>query len=176
MKGCAMAELTPNERLQPSLLDRLTDKNPEAETESREERVLSFRKLHKSVIRDMEWLLNTGRLEITEDLSNYPEVRHSVLNYGIPHLAGTTASGMDTYQLEQMLRRAILDFEPRILPHNLRIQVCQNEQEMNVNSITLEIEGDLWGYPMPEHLYLKTVLDLELGLFQFPELSTKPLA
>ena len=164
-----MAELTPNERLQPSLLDRLTDNSPQAATESREERVLSFRQLRKSVIRDLEWLLNTGRLETTENLSAYPEVRHSVLNYGIPDIAGTTASSMDAYQLELALRQAILDFEPRILPHNLRIQIIRNDKEMSSNSIILEIEGEIWGQPLPEHLYLKTVLDLELGQFQFPE-------
>lgn len=164
-----MAELTPNERLQPSLLDRLTDNNPKGEKESREERVLSVRQLRKSVLRDLEWLLNTGRLETTEDLSAYPEVRHSVLNYGIPDLAGTTASSMDVYQLEQTLRQVILDFEPRIMPHNLRVQVTRNETEMSTNSISLEIEGEIWGRPMPEHLYLKTVLDLELGVFNFPE-------
>ena len=165
-----MAELTPNERLQPSLLDRLTDSNPKGEKESREERVLSVRQLRKSVVRDLEWLLNAGRLETTEDLSEYPEVKHSVLNYGIPDLAGTTASSMDVYQLEQTLRQAILDFEPRIMPHNLRVQVSQNETTMSTNSITLEIEGEIWGQPLPEHLYLKTVLDLELGIFQFPEI------
>jgi type VI secretion system protein ImpF len=164
-----MAELTPNERLQPSLLDRLTDNNPQSETESREERVLSLRQLRKSVVRDLEWLLNTGRLETTQDLSGYPEVRRSVLNYGIPDIAGTTASSMDAYQLEFALRQAILDFEPRILPHNLRIQVIRDEKEMSINSIILEIEGEIWGQPLPEHLYLKTVLDLELGQFQFPE-------
>jgi type VI secretion system protein ImpF len=165
-----MAELTPNERLQPSLLDRLTDSNPKGEQESREERVLSVRQLRKSVLRDLEWLLNTGRLETTEDLSEYPEVRHSVLNYGIPDLAGTTASSMDVYQLEQTLRQVILDFEPRIMPYNLRVQVTRNETEMSTNSISLEIEGEIWGQPLPEHLYLKTVLDLELGIFQFPEI------
>lgn len=164
-----MAELTPNERLQPSLLDRLTDNNPKSETESREDRVLSIRQLRKSVIRDLEWLLNSGRLETTEDLSEYPEVRRSVLNYGIPDLAGTTASSMDAYQLELALRQAILDFEPRILPHNLRIQIIHDDKEMSINSIVLEIEGEIWGQPLPEHLYLKTVLDLELGQFQFPE-------
>jgi len=164
-----MAELTPNERLQPSLLDRLTDNSPQAATESREDRVLSLRQLRKSVIRDLEWLLNTGRLETTEDLSAYPEVRRSVLNYGIPDIAGTTASSMDAYQLELALRQAILDFEPRILPHNLRIQIIRDDKEMSVHSIVLEIEGEIWGQPMPEHLYLKTVLDLELGQFQFPD-------
>lgn len=164
-----MAELTPNERLQPSLLDRLTDNSPKTETESREERVLSFRQLRKSVIRDLEWILNTGHLETTQDLSEYPEVRRSVLNYGIPDIAGATASSMDAYQLELALRQAILDFEPRILPHNLRIQIIRDDKEMSINSIILEIEGEVWGQPVPEHLYLKTVLDLELGLFQFPE-------
>lgn len=164
-----MAELTPNERLQPSLLDRLTDNSPQTATESREERVLSFRQLRKSVIRDLEWLLNTGRLETTEDLSAYPEVRRSVLNYGIPDIAGSTASSMDAYQLELALRQAILDFEPRILPHNLRIQIIRDDKEMSIHSIVLEIEGEIWGQPVPEHLYLKTVLDLELGQFQFPE-------
>lgn len=164
-----MAELTPNERLQPSLLDRLTDNSPQTATESREDRVLSFRQLRKSVIRDLEWLLNTGRLETTEDLSAYPEVRRSVLNYGIPDIAGTTASSMDAYQLELALRQAILDFEPRILPHNLRIQIIRDDKEMSIHSIVLEIEGEIWGQPVPEHLYLKTVLDLELGQFQFPE-------
>lgn len=165
-----MAELTPNERLQPSLLDRLTDRNPKGEKESREERVLSVRQLRKSVLRDLEWLLNTGRLETTEDLSAYPEIRHSVLNYGIPDLAGSTASGMDVYQLEQTLRQVILDFEPRIMPHTLRVQITRDDKEMSTNSITFEIEGEIWGQPLPEHLYLKTVLDLELGVFQFPEM------
>ena len=164
-----MADLIPRERLQPSLLDRLTDNNPKSIAESREERVMSSRQLRKSVLRDLEWLLNSGHLETTEDLSDYPEVRHSVLNYGIPYLAGTTASGMDAYQLEQQLRQAILDFKPRIMPHDLRVQVLQDEDEMSLNSITLEIEGEIWGQQMPEHLYLKTVLDLELGIFHFPE-------
>ncbi|MCY2964699.1 MAG: type VI secretion system baseplate subunit TssE, partial [Planctomycetota bacterium] len=36
-----MAELTSQERLQPSLLDRLTDDAPDQKSESRERRVLS---------------------------------------------------------------------------------------------------------------------------------------
>ena len=40
-----MAELAPRERLQPSLLDRLTDDEPDQEVESRERRVLSVRGL-----------------------------------------------------------------------------------------------------------------------------------
>ena len=37
-----MADLTPKEHLQPSLLDRLTDSNPDGKTDTLDERVMSF--------------------------------------------------------------------------------------------------------------------------------------
>jgi type VI secretion system protein ImpF len=53
-----MAELTPQERLQPSLLDRLTDEEPDQLQESREKRVLSMSRLRDFVLRDLAWLFN----------------------------------------------------------------------------------------------------------------------
>ena len=49
-----MAELTPTERLQPSLLDRLTDDEPSHSQEARNRRVLSIQKLRESVLRDVD--------------------------------------------------------------------------------------------------------------------------
>ena len=155
-----MAELTQKERLQPSLLDRLADDEPTQTIESREQRILSFSKLKKSVIRDLDWLLNTGCLETTQDLSAYPHVRQSVLNYGLPDLTGTTISNADQTTLERFLRQAILAFEPRILKHSLKIRTKTTGEH---NTIIFEIEGELWAQPLPEHLYLRTILDLELG-------------
>lgn len=57
-----MAELTPPERLQPSLLDHLTDDEPAASQETRSPRVLSIQRLRESVLRDLGWLLNTTNL------------------------------------------------------------------------------------------------------------------
>jgi type VI secretion system protein ImpF len=155
-----LAELTQKERLQPSLLDRLADDEPTQTIESREQRILSFSKLKKSVIRDLDWLLNTGCLETTQDLSAYPHVRQSVLNYGLPDLTGTTISNADQTTLERFLRQAILAFEPRILKHSLKIRTKTTGEH---NTIIFEIEGELWAQPLPEHLYLRTILDLELG-------------
>ena len=50
-----MAELLPQERLQPSLLDRLVDDNPGEQKESRDQRVLVIRKLRDFVLRDLAW-------------------------------------------------------------------------------------------------------------------------
>src|SRR5690348_2818906 len=110
-----MAELLPQERLQPSLLDRLTDEAPDVKEESRDKRVLNLSQLRASVLRDIRWLLNTVNLEATQDLSAWPQVASASVNYGIPDLAGTTVSSTNEMVLERAIRRAILNFEPRIL-------------------------------------------------------------
>ncbi len=161
-----MADLTPKEHLQPSLLDRLTDLNPTSKTDTLEERVMSLRRLRASVIRDLEWLLNTSCLEISRELGSYPEVRKSVLNYGIPEISGTSASGKDSASIERDIRQAIQDFEPRILPETLKVGVAIDDTEMSENTITFEIQGELWWQPLPERFYLKATLDLELGKFK----------
>ena len=161
-----MADLTSKEHLQPSLLDRLTDLNPTSKTDTLEERVMSLRRLRESVIRDLEWLLNTGCLETSKELGSYPEVRKSVLNYGIPEISGTSASGKDRASIERDIRQAIQDFEPRILPETLKVAVAIDAAETSGNTITFEIHGELWWQPLPERFYLKAKLDLELGKFK----------
>jgi type VI secretion system protein ImpF len=116
-----MAELTPRDRLQPSLLDRLTDFEPDTQQEARERRVLSMRALRQSVQRDLGWLLNANGLASVQDLSGYPYVSNSVINFGLPDIAGKTASGIDPLQLERLVRDAIWAFEPRLLRYRGRV-------------------------------------------------------
>jgi type VI secretion system protein ImpF len=161
-----MAELTPKEHLQPSLLDRITDLNPASKTDTTEERVISLRRLRESVIRDLEWLLNTGCLQTSLELNDYPEVRRSVLNYGVPDISGVSAGSKDNASIEREIRQAIIDFEPRILPGTLKVDVAIDHTEMSINTVTLQIQGELWWQPLPERFYLKAVLDPELGKFR----------
>ncbi len=158
-----MADLTPQERLQPSLLDRLTDKAPDSRSESRDRRVLSMRMLRQAVLRDLAWLLNTGHLETTDDLEPYPQVRDSVLNYGLPDITGISASSADTSALERAVKKAIAMFEPRIAPDSLRVSVARDESTMGRNAMVFTIEGQLWAEPTPMTLFLKTEVDLETG-------------
>ncbi len=158
-----MAELSQKERLQPSLLDRLTDDAPEKLQEAREQRVLSLTKLRQCVLRDLAWLLNTGKLEAVQSLDDYPLARHSVINYGIPDLVGTTLSSADVPDLQRQIRQAIWDFEPRISRESVVVKVTASENHMNQNAMTFDIEGDLWAQPLPLRLYLRTELDLETG-------------
>jgi type VI secretion system protein ImpF len=158
-----LPELTHKERLQPSLLDRLTDDEPDRQVESREQRVFSLTRLREAVLRDLAWLLNTTKLEAGTDLDAYPEVRHSVLNYGIPDLSGISLSGANLGKLERDLRQAIIDFEPRVLRESLSVRLEANESQMSHNAMTFLIEGELWAQPVPLRMYLKTEIDLDIG-------------
>ncbi len=158
-----MTDLTPQERLQPSLLDRLTDTDPANTSEPRERRVLSLQRLKEGVLRDLAWLLNTGHLETVEDLEAYPQARHSVLNYGLPDLSGASVAGMEPALLERIVRDAIAKFEPRINATTLKVSAVIDRDRMNHNAVTFQIEGELWAQPTPLALFLKTVLDVETG-------------
>lgn len=164
-----MAELTPSDRLQPCLLDRLTDDEPDKSQESRNRRVFSLRQIRQAVLRDLSWLLNTPARSATEDFSLFPQVESSVINYGIVDLAGLTSSGVSVGQLESMVARAIELYEPRILASTIKVRAVHNAGEMSLNTLVFEITGDLWAEPVPDHLYLKTEVDLETGQYTLRE-------
>ncbi len=166
-----MPELTPTDRLQPCLLDRLTDDEPEKGVESRERRVFNSRQLRQAVLRDLNWLLNTPQRIGPEQENESPHVFSSVLNYGVPDLCGLTAGGIDVVRLEKTVSRAIRAFEPRIRPGTLRVVARLNESEMSGNALVFEVRGDLWAQPVPEPLFLKSEVNLETGQYALEEMS-----
>lgn len=158
-----MADLSRHEHLQPSLLDRLIDLDPANQAESRERWVLSTHRLKAAVLRDLTWLLNTSRLETTEDLEDYPHVRNSVLNYGVEDLAGLAVAGLDPARLEKAVREAIVKFEPRIDRHTIKVTAIVSPELMSRNAVAFRIEGELWAHPIPQSVLLTTEVDFETG-------------
>jgi len=157
-----MAEWTPFEKLQPCLLDRLTDDEPKTTEESRNQRIISLLRYKRGVLRDLEWLFNASA-HLPEEggerlrLSDFPEAHRSVLNYGTRQLCGLIAPDMD--ELERELIEAIHVFEPRIIRHSLTVKAT-----MERHIIGIEMRGELWANPVPEQLFIKTQIDLETGL------------
>lgn len=167
-----MAELTTQEKLQPALLDRLTDLRPEQILESREERVISDAGLRQAVLRDLHWLFNSTQLSEEIDEAVLPHVRSSVLNFGMPAMAGQSISTLDRFGLENVIKTAILSFESRILPHTLEVGLITSEDAQDHhNVLEFHITGELWAQPMPLELYLKTSLDLETGQVTLDDLG-----
>lgn len=161
----------PQDRLQPALLDRLTDLEPDVRHESRDKRVLTRAALREAVLRDLAWLFNSTR---SGDASwaAFPHARQSVLNFGLPPLSGETASALDVPGLEAVIRRAIVDFEPRIVPRSLKVQAQMSDLQLSHhNVLNIRISGLLWAQPVPLELTLRTRVDLETGQVEIHDLS-----
>jgi type VI secretion system protein ImpF len=156
--------LASRERLQPSLLDRLTDLNPESPRDPTDQQSLSMVALRQAVLRDLAWLLNTTNLATTDDLATAPKVASSTLNYGIPGFAGLFALSGRTQALESAIATAIKIFEPRISPESLRVRARGAREADGPTALVFEIEGELWAQPVPQQLFLETAIELETRL------------
>jgi type VI secretion system protein ImpF len=157
-----MAELTSKDRLQPALLDRLTDMNPGVLREPPERRIVSMRQLREGVLRDLSRLLNASRYRHQQSLLRFPDAARSTLNYGLPDLTGKAQSAVDESDIATAIAQAIRDFEPRIMADTLIVKPVPRVSGRG-NTLAFLIEGDLWAQPYPERLYVRTELDLEDG-------------
>jgi len=164
-----MGQWSLKERLQPSLLDRLTDLEPANVKESTSQQSMSQKQFKEAVIRDLGWLLNSVALDVCEDLEKYPEVQRSVLNFGLPDMSGHTSSNVIIRTMENTIKSVIQQFEPRIVNNSLKVKIHSNPDEMSHNSLVIEIAGAVFGQPSPFQVVLKSELNLECGEFQVKE-------
>lgn len=151
-------------RLQPALLDRLSDDDPQQKVESRDRRVISLQRLRECVRRDLGWLLSAGHLQTLVDLDNYPEVKRSVLNYGVPDIAGMTLAGMQPRAIAQAFQEAIVQFEPRLLPDTVKVSLREASDSSDRNALLFEIEADLLLDQEVQPVLWQSEVDLESGI------------
>lgn len=152
------------DRLQPALLDRLTDNEPDKRQESQGHGMMDYESLRKAVLRDLRWVLNTTSLEADHDLQAWPQVRNSTLNFGVGALAGKRMSEVDWEDVEASVTQAIVNFEPRILADSLEVSsITEMDMLMHHNVLSLLIRGKLWCNPYPREFLFRTDIDLESG-------------
>jgi type VI secretion system protein ImpF len=133
------------------------------------ESMSSIHEIRQCVKRDLDWLLNSHNYKPQTDLDQYPEVQTSVLNYGLPDLAGMTVSSINWRGLEKVIKQALLNFEPRIIRRSLKVNLLTDESMEEHNTLSFEIVGDLVAEPSPIHLHLRTQLELENGDMRIQE-------
>lgn len=157
-----MADKTLTERLQPSLLDRLTDREPSQVKEARDERVIDISRLRDIIQRDLTWLLNTNNIESSLDAGRFPNVRRSVLNYGMREVAGEYSTEERAQLIRKSIERAIEEHEPRIIKGSVEVSLSPDEEGSNM-TVALNIRADMWAQPLPMELYLRSKVDVTTG-------------
>lgn len=93
------------------------------------------------------------------DWDQFPEIRRSVLNFGIAPISGLTETQLAAGELERSIATSINRFEPRIAAGSLIVRKIDSTH----NAVSFEIRGQLWGPQSPEEIYIKTQVDLESG-------------
>ncbi|WP_096787845.1 type VI secretion system baseplate subunit TssE [Rhodobacter sp. CZR27] len=136
--------------------------------------VVTAETIREAVRRDIEALFNTermqarlllspgerGEVEDPEDLlADFPHVRRSVLNFGVPAFSGRRARDFDPERLARELKEVVEVFEPRLKRDTLRIRVNTGDRA----GLRIAIEGVLLLTPIPERLRLTTMVDLDTG-------------
>ncbi|WP_172327972.1 type VI secretion system baseplate subunit TssE [Mangrovicoccus sp. HB161399] len=157
-----MSDRRLQDRLQPSLLDRLTDEAPGERTEARGTRAIDARRLREILQRDLAWLLNTCNLEDQIDAEAWPQAAASVLNYGVSDVAGAYSVQTRAGLIRDAIRRAIAAFEPRIDASTLTV-LQRSEEHARETVISYDIRADMWAQPLPLNLYLRTEVDVTTG-------------
>jgi type VI secretion system protein ImpF len=130
-------------------------------SEPAERRYIAARRLRECVCRDLAILLNSTSLDASIDLSAMPHVQRSVLNYGMPSLAGRASASVDLRKIARTVEEVIRQFEPRLV--QVRVTPETDRDSGDDHEIFLRIDAELWGQPVPQHLVLRTRISTESG-------------
>lgn len=115
--------------------------------------------LRITVRRELSWILNTTNLNAVQDLDAYPQVKTSVLNYGVPDFAGKPLTRRVIQGRAKEIRDAIRVYEPRLDPNRVEVEALTAlERE---NAITYVIRGDITAAVQAMPVEFKTDVEVD---------------
>lgn len=146
----------------PSLLDRLVDWAPDEAADPLVGVAESRARFERSVLRDLEWLLNTRQTIEPVGRKSHPEAFRSVHNYGIPDVTSLSADSRESRSyLMERLREAIRIFEPRLQD----LEVVALADSDGKRAVRFRVEGTLIMEEDAERIVFDTVLETTSGTF-----------
>lgn len=152
----------PNQGVTISVIDRLIDNDPGTQVEAPLTRAQSVRQLKASLKRDLEWLLNTRRLQ-DDQVESSDEMKNSLLTFGLPDVSNyTIASSRDMNRLAWLIEGAVSTFEPRLDGAKVLMDPASDG---TTRTLRFSIEGLLRMSPAPERVSFDTVLELTSGSY-----------
>jgi type VI secretion system protein ImpF len=126
--------------------------------------------LRREVTRDMVLLLNTVNLGSSEDLSAFPAVARSVLNFGLPDLSTRTINDTGLEAIGRELTQALTDYEPRLVSEVLSV-----ERDTTVDAAALKIrflvKADLVCDPVDVPVEFAADVEVDTGKIRVDPLS-----
>ncbi|WP_219210051.1 type VI secretion system baseplate subunit TssE [Variovorax boronicumulans] len=151
-----------NAQLLPTLFDRLRDEHPARKSELPSEYTANAAQVRDIIQRDLAFLLNTTNAEDLIDRERYPDAAASSINFGVQPLAGSYLSERRWADIERIIRRAISDYEPRLIPETVTVLPLMKEGASDeYNVLLFEIRAMINLKPYPLELTVQSSVDLE---------------
>jgi len=146
------------QRFVPGLFDRL-DADDEVPRSRFHASLRTHDEWRESITRDLEALLNTRSALLPDALDGYPEVRGSVVNYGLIDFAGMCmTSDTDQKRICSAVRLAIERHEPRL--H--RVTATLQPRKGAINRVDFVITAELKNAPVAEPMQFNAVFQPSL--------------
>ncbi|KQV56760.1 MULTISPECIES: type VI secretion system baseplate subunit TssE [unclassified Caulobacter] len=117
--------------------------------------------LRATVLRELNWILNTTHLGSVQDLKPYPEVATSVLNYGVPDMAGKLLQRGAILARAREIKEGIRRFEPRIAPRRLDVTAAAGASKPN--AVTFVIRADVTSAVKALPVEFQTDVEIDTG-------------
>ena len=152
-----------NAQLLPTLFDRLRDEAPSRTSEQPSEYSVTPAQMRDIVQRDLAYLLNTTNAEDLIDRARHADAASSTINFGVPPLAGSYLSERRWADIERIIRRAIQDYEPRLIPETVTVVPLMKEGGAagDYNVLLFEIRALIHLRPYPLAFTVQSAVDLE---------------
>lgn len=118
--------------------------------------------LRGCIQRDIAWLLNDVQFEAAVPLDDYPEVRTSVLNQGLPELIGRSLDGEAMVRRGREITAVLRAFEQRLRPETISVVFDTSLIEAE-NKLHFSINGEIRNALEESWIQFKTTVDLDDG-------------
>jgi type VI secretion system protein ImpF len=120
------------------------------------------RELRQVIQRDIALLLNDVQFEAAIPLDDYPEVRTSVLNQGLPELTGRSLDRTTMAARGVEITAALRAFEQRLRPETIRVVFDSSRIEAE-NKLHFSISGEIRNALEESWVQFQSTVDLDDG-------------
>lgn len=128
--------------------------------------------LRRHLSNDLASLMNTISLDAAVDLTDYPYIRKSIINYGFGDLSALSDKGFAAAEMSRFIRETLIRHEPRLIPASIEITVNKDIESVT-QRLTFDISADMVASPVDVPLDFVAEVDLGAGKIQMTKLRVQ---
>jgi type VI secretion system protein ImpF len=128
--------------------------------------------LRRHLSNDLASLMNTISLDAMVDLTDYPYIQKSIINFGFSDLSSLADRGFAAAEMSRFIRETLIRHEPRLIPASIEINVNKDAESVT-QRLTFDISADMVASPVDVPLDFVAEVDMGAGKIQMTKLRVQ---